>query len=165
MTKYLGDSTTRSADSKWQGDKIPENKPQGMTRLVFHNLNGINLEGIEGIDQLVAEQISLQVDIQAMSEHCLDTTKHRVYQQAKDKVRRHSPNSSLLSLHSSTDTAIHTYKPGGTGILLLGPTVSRINTRGVEGDKMGRWSAVHFTRRSHPPLTVISAYQIGRAHV
>jgi hypothetical protein len=63
-------------------------------------------------------------------------------------------------MDSSAESALHQYKPGGTGILVLGDTASRLEPNGKHGDAMGRWSIIHFRRRNLPPLTVISIYQV-----
>jgi hypothetical protein len=52
------------------------------------------------------------------------------------------------------------YKPGGTGILVLGSVVGRQEPNGRGGDTMGRWSYLQLQRKHFPPITVISAYQV-----
>lgn len=66
----------------------------------------------------------------------------------------------MLTLHSSNEPSINPYKPGGTGTLLLGPIVGRLEANGIYGDPMGRWSVTHFRRRDQSPITVITAYQV-----
>jgi hypothetical protein len=97
---------------------------------MFHNINHLNLYGTEGFDMFVHEQHSLQVDIQAFSEHCLDTTKFLVTHTAKDILRKSSLGQHLLHWNSSTESAVNTYKPGGTGILMIGPICSRLEPEG-----------------------------------
>ena len=110
---------------------------------MFHNVNGISLRGTEGLDMFVNEQVSMEIDIQGITEHCLDSTKYPVYQTAQDIVRSQAPGLSVLSLHSSTESALNLYKPGGTGWLVLGDIVSRLEPNGISGDSMGRWSSMH----------------------
>ena len=106
------------------------------------------------------EQMTFQVDIQAISEHCLDTTRYQVAHDSNAILRQHFQGQGVLQLNSSTEQAINQYKPGGTGIVVLGPTVSRLEPHGRGGDGMGRWSFVHLRRRNMPPITVISVYQV-----
>lgn len=98
---------------------ISDSKAAHVTRLMFHNVNGLSLRGIEGIDMFVHEQSSLEVDIQGITEHGLDTTKFPVYQTASDIVKQTYDGQSLLYLNSSTETALNIYKPGGTGFLVI----------------------------------------------
>jgi hypothetical protein len=146
--------------SSWYGDEIHDDKPPSHTRLMFHNLNHLNLHGTEGLDMFVHEQQSLQVDVQAFSEHCLDTTKFQVNHSAKEIVRRTSVGQSLLHWNSSTESALNTFKPGGTGILMLGPLCSRLEPEGKGSDPLGRWCYVTLRRKALPPVTIISAYQV-----
>lgn len=66
----------------------------------------------------------------------------------------------MILLNSSTETAINQYKPGGTGIQILGPLASSLTPAGRGGDTLGRWCYVSIRRRHFPPLTVISVYQV-----
>ena len=118
-------------------------KDPSMTRFMFHNINGLQLRGPDGIDMLVNEQARLEIDIQGITEHCLDTTKFQVYQMAQDSVRENYPGQANLQLNSSSEPALNQYKPGGTGILLLDESVSRQEPQGRGGDPLGRWSYVH----------------------
>ena len=145
----------------WQGDEIAQGKDDDTdTRMLFHNVNGLSLKGTEGFDVFLNEQALLQVDIQAISEHCLDTTKFRVLHDASEIARLCIPGRHVIQLDSSSEPAIHQYKPGGTGLLLLGPITGRLEPQGRGGDPMGRWSYVHLRRKHLPPLTIISAYQV-----
>lgn len=89
---------------------------------MFHNVNGLTLHGTEGSDLFVHEQESLEVDVQGITEHCLDTTKFPVYQTAQDIVRQTYGDNALLFLNSSTEPAVNLYKPGGTGFIYDGKT-------------------------------------------
>ena len=147
-------------NNRWHGHVIREDKSPSHTRIMFHNINHLNLYGTEGFDMFIHEQHSLQVDIQAFSEHCLDTTKFVVNHTAKDILRKSSLGQNLLHWNSSTESAVNTYKPGGTGILMLGPICSRLEPEGKGSDTLGRWCYVTLRRKALPPLTIISAYQV-----
>lgn len=118
------------------------------------------LHGPEGLEFFVHTQATLGVDLQAFSEHCLDTTKFRVYQTAKDILRTTYPTQATIQLSSSFEPATNQYKPGGTGILILGSLTSRLEPNGKGGDTLGRWTYTSFRRKHLPPVTVISVYQV-----
>ena len=160
MEKFLNDNERNQQDSAWQGDDLSSIKDPQVTRLMFHNVNGLSLTGVEGIDMFVNEQANLFVDVQGFSEHCLDTTKFRVSQSVKDTVRQQYPGKSSVHLQSSSEQALNIYKPGGTGLLLLGNIIGRQEPQGMGGDPMGRWSFVHLRRKDLPPVTIIAAYQV-----
>jgi exonuclease III len=144
----------------WHGDEFLGPKPERSTRMMFHNVNGLSLNGCEGIEMFVNNQLSLDIDLQGIAEHCLDTTKYQVKQALQRSFRSHSPQKSVIAFHSSTDPATNYYKPGGTGVVMLGSLVGRLESNGVHGDAMGRWTAVHLRRRDRKPITVIMAYQV-----
>ena len=160
----LATANTKSSipqiDHAWQGDEIHTMKDCHITRMMFHNVNGLSTQGVKGIDMFAHDQATLQVDIQGFSEHCLDTTKFRVSQDAQAKIHQNFPGQTSLQLSSSTEPAINNYKPGGTGILALGAIVGRQEPRGKGGDPMGRWSYLHLRRKDSSPVTIISAYQV-----
>ena len=147
-------------EDKWHGDQIKPHKSPGHTRVMFHNVRGLSLEGPECLDIFTHDQSSLQVDIQAISEHCLDTTKFLVTQQIQEKLMRQHPGKAVAQFNSSSEPAVATYKPGGTAMLVLGNHISRVEPNGKGGDPLGRWSYIHFRRQNLPPLTFISAYQV-----
>jgi hypothetical protein len=147
-------------DHKWHGDDISTFKEPGVTRIMFHNVNGLALHGPKGIDMFVNEQDTLHVNIQGISEHCLDSTKIHVTHTANKTLRENFPGTAMLQLSSSSESTVNTYKPGGTGLLLSGPTTGILEPNGKGSDHMGRWSFIHLCRQNQPPLTVILAYQV-----
>lgn len=157
---HIRRDTDKQSGNTWQGDNLTGDKDNHTIRIMFHNVNGLPLTGIDGMDMFANEQANLQVDIQGFSEHCLDTTKYHVHQTARDLLRRYYTGQASLQIDSSKETAINTYKPGGTGILLLGDLVGQQEPQGRGGDAMGRWSYIHLRRKAQPPITIISAYQV-----
>lgn len=115
MANFFRSTTQRQNDNIWMGDEIIGHKAQGIIRMMFHNINGLSIRATEGLDMLINEQSTLDVDIQGIIEHCLDTTKYQVYQTSQDIVRRQAQQQALLVLHSSRESALNLYKPGGTG--------------------------------------------------
>lgn len=156
----VNDGPTSSVQNEWQGDDISHDKDDNTIRMMFHNVNGLPLKGSEGLDMFINEQINTQVDLQGIVEHCLDTTKFTVLQTAQDSLRRHYKGSTLLQMNSSSESALHTYKPGGTGIMVLGSLASRLEPKGRGGDPMGRWSYIQIRRRQATPITIVTAYQV-----
>lgn len=86
---------------------------------MFHNVNGLTLKGTEGLDLFVHEQQSLDVNVQGITEHCLDTTKPSVFLAAQEILRQTYGANAILLLTSSTEPAVNVYKPGGTGLLAI----------------------------------------------
>ena len=160
METFLRLPPNSSKDSIWQGDEISHVKDENHIRIMFHNVNGLSSKGVDGFDTFANDQADLQIDIQGFSEHCLDTTKFQVYNGAQETIRRHYQGQIALQMDSSRETALNVYKPGGTGILALGDVVGRQEPRGRGGDPLGRWSYVHLRRKTKPPVTIISAYQV-----
>jgi len=147
-------------NSSWEGDDLSDLPDEKSLRVMFHNVNGLTIQGPDGFDMFANEQGLLHVDIQGFSEHCLDTTKFHVQHRAQELIRQHYSNQFALHLNSSQEAAVNIYKPGGTGILALGDVASRLEPQGKGGDPMGRWSYLHLRRKDSPPITIISAYQV-----
>ena len=160
MEKFLRKANPSYVDSSWQGDDCSHDKDSNHICLMFHNVNGLLSNGTESFDMFVNDQATLHVDIQGFSEHCLDTTKFRVYQGARDQIQQSYSGQATLQLDSTTEEAMNVYKPGGTGLLVLGDIVGRQEPQGNGGDPMGRWSYIHLRRKYKPPVTIISAYQV-----
>lgn len=146
--------------SKWHGDEINSFKEPTHTRIMFHNINGMSLRGVKGVGMIANEQATLQVDIQCISEHCLDSSKFQVTHTAAEVLQAQYAGKAIIQLSSSSEPAVNTYKPGGTGLLLLGSITGRLEPKGRGSDRMGRWSYIHLRRKNSPPITVISAYQV-----
>ena len=154
------DESLGTSQNEWQGDDLSYDKHSQQIRIMFHNVNGLPIKGPEGLDMFINEQINLQVDLQGIAEHCLDTTKVSVLQVAQETLRRQYKGQTLLQMNSSSESALHTYKPGGTGIVVLGSLAGRLEPNGRGGDQMGRWSYIQIRRRQSTPITIITAYQV-----
>lgn len=44
--------------NNWQGDVITDYKDDTNIRLMFHNINGINLHGNNGLESFIHEQVT-----------------------------------------------------------------------------------------------------------
>ena len=131
IDKFLRDDGHHQQDCEWKGDDLSNTKDSQVTRIMFHNVNGLTLTGVEGMDMFVHDQATLHVDIHGFSEHCLDSTQFRVTQKVKDTMRQHYPGQSSVHLQSSSEPALNVYKPGGTGLLLLGNVIGRQEPQGM----------------------------------
>ena len=161
LTTFLQRPHSINTDNNWHGNDISSvSKDPSHTRLMFHNVRHLPLHGNNGLEMFIQEQSLLQTDIQAFSEHCLDTTKFTVFQTAKDILRRTYQEQSTIQLNSSSESAQNHYKPGGTGILVLGKIASRLEPNGKGGDSLGRWSFIQLRRKNLPNLVIISVYQV-----
>lgn len=147
-------------ENQWRGDEIPAQRDPNRTRIMFHNIRRLPLHGPDGVEMFIHAQSQLQIDLQGFSEHCLDTSKFQIYQKVKDILRTTQTEQATIQLNSSMEEATNQYKPGGTGILILGHLASRLEPQGKGGDTLGRWSYVHFQRKNLPPVTIISVYQV-----
>ena len=64
MPIYQKDQQQPLSDIAWQGDDMSPDKDNQSTRIMFHNVNGLNTTGVKGIDIFAHEQNTLQVDLQ-----------------------------------------------------------------------------------------------------
>lgn len=161
---YLSDSDNDSipydnySNNNPVGDPL-QPKPPTHTRLYFQNINGFTLDKDGGSWHQICDMITAtQTDMFLMAELNEDTTQHYVHTALHTICRKHFPVYRLLT-SSSPVKATTTYKPGGTAILAVGDTTSRIHT--TIRDRLGRWSIIRLTG-SHMNMAVISAYQVCR---
>jgi hypothetical protein len=163
LTEYFRTPTTptyTTDDGLWKGDVLADPKPPDTTRILFHNIRGMQVDQTTTLDILSHDQNLLTVDLQGISEHQLDTNQHPLISALQSNLRRSYPGQSTLQIDSSASSALYTYKPGGTAIIAVGDIVGRFESGGKGGDPMGQRSFLHLRRRDMPPLTVISAYQV-----
>jgi hypothetical protein len=86
MARYFRQNRRTPSEPHWQGDDMSGLKDGRTTRIMFHNVNGLSLYGTDGLDMFVNDHISLEIDIQGITEHCLDTNKFPVYHTAQEIV-------------------------------------------------------------------------------
>jgi hypothetical protein len=152
--------TYTTDDRLWKGDVLADSKPPDTTRILFHNIRGMKVDQTTTLDILSHDQDLLTVDLQGISEHQLDTNQQPLVSDLQTNVCRSYPGQITLQIDSSVSSAVNTYKPGGTAIIVVGNIVGCLESGGKGRDPMGRWSYLHLCRRDMPPLTVISAYQV-----
>ena len=105
-TRYEKDAQ----ENKWQGHEITTAKQPDNTRIMFHNINGLTGHGTAGFDTFIQEQVTLDIDVQAFSEHCLDTSQFQVTNTMAEVLRQQHVGQSLLQLNSSPEKALNRYR-------------------------------------------------------
>jgi hypothetical protein len=64
---------------------------------------------------------------------------------------------------TSPRKAARNYKPGGTGMLIVGDTTSPIKR--MTRDRMGRWVAAHLSGGNGATITIITCYQVCQSNI
>jgi len=148
---------------EWKGQQPPTDKPDNTFRFMFHNINGIGTKGfIANMAALANEQCSLEVDIQGITEHCINIHHHDTHSRLQSGVRQNLPDQKVvLQIDAGNMSTENVYLPGGTAMIIAGNAVGRIEPNGKQGgDPMGRWSLVHLRRKNQKPVTVYTVYQV-----
>lgn len=160
-------------------------KTVGIWRIFYNNINGIEINSTIGnyikqqqdkqkynyihdievptkLDGVIRQQKLWDVDIATMAEMCTaweDAVPRRVVQQ----ITKRYENSACWTVSSSTIGLGTFCKPGGTGILSMGQVNGRIQDRGTDPWKMGRWSYVSYSGSIQGPgLLIITGYRPGK---
>ena len=144
QTNRQHNSTTITHESlppqdQWIGDAFNNNKPPTTLRLAFQNINGLGSHQYKhNLSLLVNEQITLDIDIMGMTEHCINTQYQDTLKTLQHQTVRQATREKTTLQIDASDTVTKTrYLPGGTAILLIGNTVGRIEPNGRGGDSMG----------------------------
>jgi hypothetical protein len=147
----------------WIGDTFTSDKPTNTIRLAFQNLNGLGTNQYQQQLSLIAhEQISLDIDILGMTEHCVNVFHHDTLKNLHQAIKQTTNEKTSLQINSSASQINQRYLPGGTATLLVGNTVGRVEPNGKGGDSLGRWSYVHLRRKQLKPVTIITIYQVNK---
>ena len=64
-----------------------------------------------------------------------------------------------MTTSTSSEQTENWYKPGGTMVLALNHSTSRLIERGTD-NPLGRWSYLEFVGKSNKRVIIISAYQV-----
>ena len=151
------------ATYQWVGDAFSEDKPTKTLRLAFQNLNGLGSTQYKNqISLLANEQVTLDIDILGMTEHCVNIRHQDTLKNLQQAIRSTTYEKTTLQINASESPTNQRYLPGGTALMLIGNTVGRIEPNGRGGDAMGRWSYVHLRRKKMKPITIITIYQVNR---
>ena len=135
----------------------PEQKMEGLTRIMYGNINGINVSNQDKIREITEYMKTHEVDMIGMSETNTHWNNGNVYKGNLNKIRREL-NDKKATLHTS-DTLVEwsgKYKPGGTAIIVKSQISSQI-IRKSNDNPMGRWSAITIGQKKQK-ITIITAY-------
>jgi hypothetical protein len=156
-------TTTIHDESTWIGDKATDNKSPQTTRLVFHNINGLGTTQYrQQISILANDQLSLDIDILGMTEHCLNIHHQDTLKNIQQTLKNSIQDKLFLQMNATRSSTTQRYLPGGTAIMMIGNTIGRLEPKGKGGDYMGRWSYIHMRRKHSTPVTIITAYQVNK---
>ena len=110
---------------------------------------------------LANEQCSLDVDVQGITEHCINIHHHDTHSRLQSGIRQNLPDQKVvLQIDAGNMSTENVYLPGGTAMIVTGNAVGRIEPNGTQGDPMGRWSFIHLRRKNQKPVTVYTVYQV-----
>ena len=139
------------------GDELKE-KMENTLRVYAGNINGFSLDRRGGQYDSFCQMIKeVQADIICGQEHNLNTTNSAVRGILNNTTTQHWKRNRIN--FASTPIAFEKYyKPGGTFIMSVGDTTSRLRDR--YQDNWGRWTSQTFQGRAGRLVTVISAYQV-----
>ena len=129
---------------------------------MFHNINGVGTKQFtNNMAALVNEQCTLDVDIQGITEHCINIHHLNTHSRLQSGIKQQITDQKIvLQINAGDMDTDNIYLPGGTAIIASGDAVGRIEPKGTNGDPMGRWSFVHLRRKGKSPLTVYTVYQV-----
>ena len=147
---------------RWQGHEIPIAKSPHTFRLMFHNVNGIgSKQYTNNMATIVNEQCALDVDVQGITEHCINIHHLDTHSKLQSGLRQQIVDQKVvLQIDAGKMDTESAYLPGGTATIVIGDTVGRLEPKGHNGDHMGRWSYIHLRRKNRPPLTIYTVYQV-----
>ena len=145
----------------WIGQQPNDTKSANTLRLLFQNVNSLGPQYAQQMSILANEPLTLDVDILAITEHCVNIHHRDTHKSLHNSLRTSIQEKTVLQIDSSTTMTTNSYLPGGTAILMTGDAVGRLEPNGKGGDKMGRWSFIHLRRQNLPPLTIYSVYQVN----
>ena len=140
----------------WIGQQPNDTKSANTLRLLFQNVNSLGPQYAQQMSILANEPLTLDVDILAITEHCVNIHHRDTHKRLHNSLRTSIQEKTVLQIDSSTTMTTNSYLPGGTAILMTGDAVGRLEPNGKGGDKMGRWSFIHLRRQNLPPLTIYS---------
>jgi hypothetical protein len=140
------------------GDTLQLPKPPTIFRVSTKNINHVSVNKIDDqITLMCMDQKHLEIDIQGIIEHKVDTGKYHVrpaFHASTRKVFDHA----TVELGSSEFSSVTDYKPGGTAIIAQGDVTGRIHLH--DSDKYGRWSYLSTQGAKGIRTLFFTAYQV-----
>jgi hypothetical protein len=151
-------SNSHETHSKWQGHIISDIKPPE----TFHNINGIGTKQfIQNMATITNEQCTLGVDIQGITEHCINVHHMDTHSCLQSGVKQQIVDQKVvIQINAGNMATENVYLPGGTAMIVTGDAVGRLEPKGHNGDALGRWSYVNLRRKGQTPLTIYTVYQV-----
>lgn len=145
-------------NNEFIGDILQEEKPSSVTRLYCQNLNGIKWDKEGGNWPATCEAISsIHADISCFTELNHDVNRHIVREKLREINGRFFDHHRFVTGTSSRKTT-RTYKPGGTGMLVVHDTSGIVQD--TSKDRMGRWVSTRLLGANETTVNVIAAYQV-----
>ena len=145
-------------DGDFIGDILQDNKPENITRLYFHNLNGLRWDSHGGTWPMVCQTMAgIQADIACFSEINQDTQNYAIREKMNETAKHQFDHVRLVTA-SSNRKVKRAYKPGGTAMLTMMETVaiSKEQTK----DRLGRWVSTRYSCGDNKNMTIIGVYQV-----
>jgi hypothetical protein len=140
------------------GDIMDENKADDTTRIYVQNLNGIKWDRDGGTWPSICDSLSaIHADITCFTELNQDVGQFEINQKIGEIGNRFFNHHRFVASTSNRKVS-NTYKPGGTGILIVEDTTGIV--RATSKDRMGRWATSKLQGANGMAINVISAYQV-----
>ena len=147
------------------GDLITNNKEHDHSRIIFQNVNSLELSSGHHTLELVCDSIGqFEIDIACLAE----TNTNWKHQSSKTSFqatkKRHWKHSHSITSETDIEWG-DIYKPGGTAIITLPPFSPSITTSGSDPTELGRWSYITISGRDNIKLTVLSTYRVSQKSI
>ena len=124
---------------------FPTKKGEGIIRLVYENVNGINnrLSGNEKVEKAKEILDGLEVDIAAYNEHRLNM-RHKDNVNGFNQLFRGGESAIQSVVSHNIHENISKTQEGGTSLLMFGPTTDQLDYTAEKRDNsgLGRWSVM-----------------------
>ena len=142
----------------FDGDVMNENKPENITQIYTQNLNRLKWDTNCGNwPQICKTVAAIHADISCFTELNHDINMFKIWNKIRQIEQRFFQHLQFGG-STSTNKIRQTYKPGGTGMLVI--EGSRPPMKLFTNYRMGRWLAAHFHGEQSIKVTIIIAYQI-----
>ena len=146
-------------------DLITNNKKHDHSRIIFQNVNILELSSGHHTLELVCDSIGqFKIDIAWL----VETNTNWEHPSSKTSFqatnRRHWKHSRSITSETYIEWS-DIYKPGVTAIITLPPFSPSITTSGNDPTGLGRWSYITISGRDNIKLTVLSTYRVSQKSI
>ena len=146
-------------DHIWIGDKMSEDRPEGVIRMWVQNWNGAERKDVEMMKYQLSTLVDNNINYFSIIESKLNQY-HKVAKRKWDTAKESIMPHGEISITSTPGYPIHkTYQPGGIISGLHGKLQSRLST--TKRDTMGRWHYHHFYGKKRD-LRIYSIYRVNK---